>query len=108
MSYRPRLDPNEVKAHLNGHKRQPFLDLLGLVMDTHPSPEALKAIAEKNPDRWAQMLAIIARLGGYNEKLEVEGSIITKAAHMSDAELELLITAKLAETQGGKDAGDTQ
>lgn len=61
----------------------------------------MKGIAEKNPDRWAQMLAIVARLGGYNDKLEVEGSITTRASQLSDAELEALITAKLREMGSG-------
>lgn len=97
----PALDQAEVRKHLQQQNRQPFRDLLALVLDCHPSSTAMKGIAEKNPDRWAQMLAIVARLGGYNDKLEVEGSITTRASQLSDAELEALITAKLREMGSG-------
>ena len=50
-------------------------------------------LAERNPDRWGQLLAIVARLAGYSDKLEVEATIQARISTMSDAELTAQIEA---------------
>lgn len=67
--------------------------MLARLLDNAPSDEAIAGQAERNPDRWAQTVALIARLGGFNEKLEVEGSITHKINDLSDAELQSRIAA---------------
>jgi hypothetical protein len=57
------------------------------VIESAPSPEAISSLAERQPDRWGQLLALVGRLAGYTEKLEAEVSISTKINEMSDAEL---------------------
>ena len=42
------------------------------------------------------MLSIVARLGGYHEKLEVEGTV--KPQHMSDAEINQRIQQLMGDT----------
>jgi hypothetical protein len=68
------------------------LDKLTQILNCGPTDEAIVNLAERNPDRWGQLLAIVARLGGYTEKLEVEASVSVSINAMSDAEL----TAEIA------------
>ena len=89
----PRYKPEELREHLNSLHRGPFRELLARFLECGPSEEAITEQAEKHPDRWAQSLAIVARLGGFNEKLEVEGTLTHKVADMSDLELKIRIEA---------------
>ena len=69
--------------------RAPFRRVLSLYMQAAPNLDALAAQANRNPDRWAQGLAIAGRLAGYTEKLEIEGSVDFHHLHrLSDMELE--------------------
>jgi hypothetical protein len=95
MQTPPKLDQNEVREQIENLSRRPFRTVLARLLDNAPSDEAIAGQAERNPDRWAQTVALIARLGGFNEKLEVEGSITHKINELSDAELE----AQLAQYQ---------
>jgi hypothetical protein len=83
------INADEVRAALDQQSRDPFRDLLADVLGSAPAPEAMHALAQRNPDRYGQLLAIVARLAGYNEKLEVEANVTTRVKDMSDAELEL-------------------
>jgi len=73
--------------------RSPFRDQVARILNCAPTDEAIVALAEKNPDRWGQLLAIVARLGGYTEKLEVEGTLVHTVNALSDAELAAKIAA---------------
>lgn len=78
-------------TELNRLSRGPFRDLLADFLSCAPSADDIKRAAMKSPDRWAQALAIVAKLSGYHERLEVEGT--ARISTMSDAEIE----AKLQE-----------
>lgn len=55
-----------------------------------PSVDAIAAYAAKNPDRWAQGLAVMARLSGYTERPEEAPgatSIFASITKISDADL---------------------
>ena len=95
MSYAPQFDPEELEKALEQRSRRPFRALLARVLENAPSSEAIRALAQRNPDRWAQTLALVGRLGGYNEKLEVEGNINLRIQALSDAELELAVAEEL-------------
>lgn len=88
MPKAPMLDPEVVQAQINSLSRQPFRDLLARFLISAPTEEAIAEQAEKHPDRWAQSTAIVARLGGFNEKLEVEGSLSMRIEGLSDAQLQ--------------------
>lgn len=47
----------------------------------------MRRFAEKNPDKWANALGIIAQLAGYHKELKVEGTINHVHA-MSDSDIE--------------------
>ncbi len=87
-----KFDPERTQREIDVLSRAPFRRLLARIMAHAPSDEALETIAERNPDRWAQTATQIARLGGYNERLEVEGSLNVSIQELSDSEL----TAQLA------------
>jgi len=63
--------------------------------------------AMRHPDRWAQTVGTLARLGGYHDKLEVDASLTLNLSRLSDMEL----MQRLEETQAKLDAleaeGDT-
>lgn len=93
----PQYDPRETRELVENLSRRPFRTVLARLLDNAPSDEAIGEQAERNPDRWAQTVALIARLGGYNEKLEVEGSIALKINDLSDAELQAQLDAYRAQ-----------
>ncbi len=80
-------DSERTQREIDVLSRAPFRRLLARIMAHAPSDEALETIAERNPDRWAQTATQIARLGGYNERLEVEGSLNVSIQELSDSEL---------------------
>ncbi len=87
MGHPVRISGSEVAAALEARSREPFRDTLVSLLAAEPDPEAIKAFADKYPDRWAQAVAIFAKLGGYHDKLKVDTSIAVNVSRMSDAEL---------------------
>ena len=83
----PQTDHSQILAELENLSRGPFRRVLAKLLANAPSDEAISKQAEAHPDRWGQTTALIARLGGYNERLEVEGSISLQIQQYSDAEL---------------------
>ena len=78
---------DHVSAALEARSRKPFVDVLAQFMTAMPDPEAIKAFAERHPDRWAQAVAVFGRLAGFHDKLQVDTSIAVDVSRMSDAEL---------------------
>lgn len=68
-----------------------------MFIGNRPSDAALRNFARKSPDRWAQAVAIFARLTGYTEKKQVHHTGLLAIAHMSDAEIERELMAIEAE-----------
>jgi len=89
MPTAPKFDGEYIATELENMSRGPFRRVLAKLLENAPTSEAIAAQAEKNPDRWAQTTALIARLGGYNERLEVEGTLNLKIQTLSDSELAL-------------------
>lgn len=88
----PQTDLNTIEQELENLSRRPFRRILGKLLANAPSEEAIKNQAEAHPDRWGQTTALVARLGGYNEKLEVEGSLNLKIQTLSDLDLASLLS----------------
>ena len=89
----PMLDPDTIAAEIGALSRGPFRQVLARLLACAPSDEAITKQAENHPDRWGQTVALIARLGGFNEKLEIEGTLTQRVEGMSDAQLLVEITA---------------
>lgn len=66
-----------------------FREELAVVLQCRPTPADLRKHSARFPDRWGQLVAILARCSGFTEKLEVDGEIAFNVAHLSDAELSL-------------------
>lgn len=70
--------------------REPFRDQLADFLANNPTPEAIQQFANRNPDRWAQAVAILARSAGYadtNIEIKAEKNIYLQLQGKSDAEL---------------------
>src|SRR5262245_15463272 len=79
----------ETLAEIDALSRGPFRKLLSVYLQTAPDRESLIAQAQRNPDRWMQGLALLGRLAGFTEKLEVHASVdLHHVHHLSDAELD--------------------
>ena len=83
----PKLSGKAVSAHIDALSREPFRDVLKRLLEAEPSVEAVQAYAERHPDRWGQLVTMIAKLSGFNERLEVETSHSVALAQLSDSEL---------------------
>ena len=84
---RASLDPKKILHYLHQGNREPFLRVLADFLECQPTMEAIRAFANKSPDRWAQAVTMIARLSGYNETLEVKNDIMVNIRGKSDAAL---------------------
>lgn len=83
-------DPIDLLSRLSNYDRSVFMEMLAEALHEKPTPSAIKAFADKQPDRFAQYVTQIAKLSGFNDKLEVD--IGFKAIlQLSDAEKLALI-----------------
>jgi len=71
---------------LTRYERRPFMQLLANLLDCKPTPEAIRAFAEKSPDRWAQAVSIMAGLAGFDRGVGPTINVYNVGA-MSDVEL---------------------
>ena len=83
----PKYSPEAQAEQLDNLDRRAFQEIAELWLASHPSQGAIAALAEKNPDRWAQALAIVGRLRGFTEKVEANVSLSASISTLSDAEL---------------------
>ena len=94
MARTPSYNPDELYDAVESMSRGPFREVLARLLTCAPTERAMREQAEAHPDRWAQTVALIARLGGFNEHLEIDGSILHIASGMSDAQLMAEIRAR--------------
>jgi hypothetical protein len=87
LSKYPSTDKSTIKYELDKLLRNPFRDELAKVLANSPNDEDLAAFAKKSPDRWGQLIAILGRLAGYSDKLEVSGSFEYNVNELSDAQV---------------------
>ena len=85
-----RMTENELKNHLDHYSREPFKKMLLPALANQPDPGKIKVFANKAPDRYAQYLIQIAKLAGYNEKLEVDFSF-KPLKNLADSELRTML-----------------
>ena len=87
--------PDEIYASLQRYSRDPFKGILATALQCQPTTKEMQAFATKSPDRWAQLVAIFARLSGFTDQLDVQVNVMQTLDTMSDAELNQLIEQKL-------------
>lgn len=84
----PLFNREQVSAALKTYDRRPFLDLLTTWLENAPDPEAILDFADAHPDRWANALASIAKIGGFTEKKEIDIDVNLNIRSLSDSQLE--------------------
>ena len=88
-----RISSEELYEQIQALSPEPFRDLLTRVLNAEPSQKALQAFADKHPDRWGQLVAIVAKPAGYSDKdrPSTEVNIYAQINQMSDAEIMVYI-----------------
>ncbi len=90
MSARPpRLDGDQIAAHVAVLSREPFRQVLELFLQAAPDVDDIAEFAKRYPDRWAQAVTMIGKLSGYHERMHVdhEHRHLVAIHEMSDMEL---------------------
>ena len=67
------------------YSRSPFQKALAIWLKAGPKPEHIHAAACKSPDRWAQGTAILGRLAGYSDRIELDQSTNRYSARLRGA-----------------------
>ena len=102
----PRLDGDQISAALKAGSREPFRELLE-ILKASPTSEEVAEVARRAPDRYVQAVTMLAKLGGYHEKMQVDHShIIMELGQLSDAELSDRLQTALAKLGIPVNAGD--
>ena len=83
----PRLDGDQIAAHVANLSQAPFRDLLMRLLEAAPDTESIREYVTKHPDKWCQAISMIGKLSGYHERLEVETSHSVALQQLSDSEL---------------------
>ncbi len=79
--------PDELwKAVIVGSS-EPFQSLLTDLLGAAPTPLALRAYAQANPDKWMKMVDMARKSAGYSDTIKTETDITVKVGRMSDLEL---------------------
>ncbi len=90
MSARPpRLDGDQIAAHIAVQSREPFRQVLELFLAAAPDVDDIAEFARRNPERWAQAVTMIGKLSGFHERMQVdhEHRHLVAIHEMSDMEL---------------------
>ena len=89
-SISPRLDRDAIAKQIAVLSREPFRDMLAMILANHPSPEEIRAFAAKAPDRWGQLVQVFNKSAGYNDGPAGQGgetNIYLQLNVMSDSQL---------------------
>ena len=84
----PQLDGDGIALAVSHLSRAPFQEVLTHLLEAAPDRKNVNAFAKKYPLRWAQTVAIFARLGGYHDKLEIDDTTTLDWTRLTDAELD--------------------
>ena len=109
------LDAKQIETKLRDLSREPFQDVLALLLRCKPDKKSLQEFAKSHPDRWAQAIAIFSRGAGYSDKTVVEHNFYHWIHNLSDAELQSIhqeykhvIDADYVEVQALPEPGNHQ
>jgi hypothetical protein len=76
-----------LRSEIQQLSKAPFRQILAEMLGCKPDLESLQDFANRQPDRWAQSVAIMAKNAGYEQKHTVEHNHSILIAEMSDAQL---------------------
>ena len=100
MSSAPQLSEAEILAAIENGSRGPLRHVLAKLLLNGPTDEAIRAEAEKYPNRWYQNVQMASKGAGYRDGVDLDVSLTAKIAVLSDSELE----AELSRLQGELDS----
>ncbi len=85
----PRLDGDQIAAHIAAGSREPFRQVLELFLQAAPDVDDIAEFARRYPDRWAQAVTMIGKLSGFHERMQVdhEHRHLLEIHELSDMEL---------------------
>jgi len=87
----PRTDPDKVLALIKQLDVLPFQEMLADYMDCFPSKDAIRAAAEKYPDRFIQGMVMLTKMAGYRPDTPItQNNMFVVIQGMSDSELRQL------------------
>lgn len=87
-----------IEKELLKKDRQPFRKELARVLGIRPTEAALKAWANKYPDKWAQAVTMLASLSGYQQGVDVNVKMMDPS-QMTDVALFAFIRGMQAQIQ---------
>src|SRR5262245_18166005 len=73
-------DRERILLVLRDDKRELFLERVADWNESFPSKAALRALAKRSPDRWAQGFLLMAKLAGFSERLDVHAETLDLSA----------------------------
>ena len=79
---------HSIRKQLALYSTTPFLDEVAYLMGFRPTPQALQEFADQHPDKWANCIAIFAKLAGYAENLNLNVDATLNVQSLSDSQLE--------------------
>lgn len=79
----------ELRREITRKLRIPFERILADYLGESPSLRAIKALAEKSPDRWIQGAVMLAQLAGYTKDLNINVNQTINISGMSDSQIEM-------------------
>lgn len=94
-----RVSREQLREHIERSYRAPFKDVLATMMQCRPDAINIFQWANEHPDRWANAVAVFAKLAGYHEKIEIEEHKHLHVHELSDAELLQRLSEMRAEPQ---------
>lgn len=87
-----------INAEIKRLMRSPFQRVLMDYLGYAPTPDAIRRLADKAPDRWIQGAVMLAQLAGYSKEVHVSGEV-SHVHSMSDAQIrERRAALQLAQT----------
>lgn len=81
---------DELRIRLRQYDRAPFIEVLATFMQCMPSEHAIRAFAQRSPDRYINAIATLQRMAGYTDKTEstLNVNLAVAVGRMSDSQLE--------------------
>jgi hypothetical protein len=80
------IDIAAIEQAICEYSRAPFRTELARLLGCLPDEESIRKFGKKHVDRLYQSVAIVGRLAGFSEKVQVDGSLSFNINQTSDAE----------------------
>ena len=82
-----KVDIEKIEADIQNYSRAPFRTELARILGCQPDEASVQTFAKKHVDRFYQSIAILGRLAGFSDKIEVDGNLSLKLNQLSDSQL---------------------